>query len=100
MAAELHLAQGGIKNLREIVIGKAADFVLDTNQTGQSSIEDTLLRLQLSGPDFILQALGSNVLILGGQGVETGGLYILLFGHFGLMGGHGRHGRHAMGRGT
>ena len=58
------------------------------------------MRLHLSGPDFILQALGSNVLGLRGQGVEPGGLYIFLFGHFGLMGGHGGHGRHAMGRGA
>jgi len=41
MAAELHLAQGGIKTLREIVVRKRANLRLDARQTRDGIFEST-----------------------------------------------------------
>src|ERR1035441_1542180 len=86
MTAELHFAQGGIENLREIVVGKLPDFILDPSQTGQSGIEGTLTRLRLSRHDLALEAVGPSGLGPRNQSIEPGGFSIPMFGYLGLLG--------------
>src|ERR1700674_1380742 len=73
MTAELHFAQGGIKNLREKIIGELPDLILYASQAVESSVERALTGLQLGGQDFAPETVGPCSLGLRGESVEPSG---------------------------